>query len=133
MKLAKVLAILATGSLGVVAALATVASADDDPAKNITLSAKRDAGKLGIKITPAEHWYVNSEYPIKCTLTSTGTLGKAELKKEDAAYVDAGKPGKAKEVSFNTTADKAVEGECKLVICSDNSCSSPFKVPVKSN
>lgn len=133
MKLASALAALAAGSFAVVAALSTVASADDDPAKNVTLSAKREAGKLGIKITPVDHWYVNSEYPIKCTLTSSGTLGKAELKKEDAAYVDAGKPGKAKEVSFSTTADKAVEGECKLVICSDNSCSSPFKIPVKSN
>jgi hypothetical protein len=135
MKLASLFATFALGSFGVVASLATIATADDDPAKNVTIEAKRDAGKVTIKIKPADHWYVNSEYPLKCSLkiADGGTLEKAELKKEDGQYTDAGKPGKAKDVTFKTGADKAVSGECKMVLCSDNSCSSPFKVPVQSN
>lgn len=122
---------LALGSLG----LGAPAEAGDDPASNVTLEAKRDGGKLGIKLTPAATWYINSDFPIKCTLTiaAGGVLEKAELVKADAKFTDSGKPGKAKDVSFSVGADKAVEGECKLVICSDASCSPPFKVPVKSN
>jgi len=135
MKLASLFAAFAVGSFGVVASLAAVASADDDPSTHVTIEAKRDAGKLTIKITPAEHYYVNADYPLKCTLTIAdgGKLGKSELTKADGAYTDAGKPGKAKAVTFTTDADKAVTGECKMVLCQDTSCSAPFKSPVKSN
>ena len=112
-----------------------VAGADDDPAKNVKVEAKRDGGRLSLTIKPADSWYINTDFPLKCTLkvADGGKLDKSELGKGDAKFEDSGKAGKAKSVSFSTGADKAVDGECKLVICSDSSCSSPFKIPVKSN
>ena len=42
--------------------------------------------------------YVNSEYPLKIALTAKdgGTLGKAELTKDDGKYVPSDHEGKAK-------------------------------------
>ncbi len=79
--------------------------------------------------------YVNTEYDLKCTLAieSGGALGKTELRKADAKFEDAGKPGKAKSATLKTSANKIVSGDCKIVACTDNSCSSPFKVAFKSN
>ena len=79
--------------------------------------------------------YVNKDYPIKCTLkiADGGKLEKTELVKADAKYEDAAKEGKAKSVSFSVGADKAVDAECKLVVCTDATCSAPFKVTGKSN
>lgn len=135
MKIGFALVALALTSLGLGASPASNAEAGDDPASNVTLAATRAAGKVSIKLTPAASWYINSDYPIKCTLTiaAGGTLEKAELVKADATFTASGKEGKAKDASFSVGADKEVSGECKLVICSDTSCSPPFKLPVKSN
>jgi hypothetical protein len=81
-------------------------------------------------------FYVNTEYLLKCSLKikDGGTLEKAELKKENAKYDEvSGKTGKAKSATFSVGADKSVEGSCKVVVCTDNSCSSPFKVAFSSN
>ena len=128
---------LALGTLGLVGALAASgsATAEEDYEKTVTIEAKRAGGKLDIVIQPKAGWYVNTEFNLKCKLKATdgGKVGKAELSKDDAKFVDAGKPGKAKSATLSTEADKPVEGECKLVTCSDNACSSPFKVAIKSN
>lgn len=133
MKTGFALAALALGAF--VATLSSPVAADEDYAKKVTIEAKRDAGKLAIKIAPVTDWYVNAEYPLKCTLkvADGGKVEKSELAKADGKYEESGKAGKAKSVSFSLAADKAVEGECKLVVCSDNACSSPFKVAFKSN
>lgn len=96
----------------------------DNAAKKATIVAKGTDDKT----------YVNTEYPIKCSVTiaSGGKLEKAELTKADAVFEPAGKDGKAKSATFKVGADKAVEGKCKLVACSDNACSSPFEVSFKS-
>jgi hypothetical protein len=137
MKLGFALAALALGGLTASVSVSSSVGADEatDYAKKVRVAAKRDAGKLSIKLVPDSTWFINTEYPIKCTLkvADGGKLDKAELKKDDAKFEESGKAGKAKSVSFETRADKAVEGECKLVICTESSCSSPFKVAVKSN
>ncbi len=134
MKTASILAALGIGAAALCLAASPVA-ADEDYSKKVQVEAKRAEGKLGIKLSPVSGWYINKDYPTKCTLkiAEGGTLEKAELKKEDAQFEDAGKEGKAKSVSFSVGADKAVEGECKLVVCSDESCSSPFKVSLKAD
>ena len=132
MKLGFALAALTLGAM----TLSTSLGAEEDYAKQVTVSAKRDAGKLALTLKPSKDGlYVNKDYPIKCTLkiADGGKLEKTELVKADAKYEDAGKEGKAKSVSFSVGADKTVETECKLVVCTDATCSAPFKVTGKSN
>ena len=107
---------------------ATVEAKLDAKAKKVTLTIK-GKGPIGNDAV-----YVNTDYPLKCNLKikDGGKLDKAELKKDDAKFEDAGKPGKAKSATFTVGADKPVEGECKLVVCTDKSCSSPFKVSFTS-
>ncbi len=134
MKLGFALGTLALGAMTL--ALPGTLGAEEDYAKSLSVEAKRDGGKLKLKLKPTKDGlYVNKDYPIKCTLkiADGGKLGKAELAKGDATYEDAGKEGKAKSVSFSTDADKAVDAECKLVVCTDATCSAPFKVSGKSN
>ena len=133
MKLGFALAALA---LGAMTTLSGSLGAEEDYAKEVTVEAKRDGGKLKLTLKPKKDGlYVNKDYPIKCSLkiADGGKLEKTELAKADAKYEDAGKEGKAKSVSFSTGADKAVDAECKLVVCTDATCSAPFKVTGKSN
>jgi hypothetical protein len=133
MKLGFALAALA---LGAMTTLSGSLGAEEDYAKDVTVEAKRDGGKLKLTLKPKKDGlYVNKDYPIKCSLkiADGGKLEKTELAKADAKYEDAGKEGKAKSVSFSTGADKAVDAECKLVVCTDATCSAPFKVTGKSN
>jgi hypothetical protein len=127
----------ALGALGLVGALASTRSAvaEEDFAATVKIEGKREGGKLAINIQPKEGWFVNTEYNFKCTLKAAegGKIEKSELTKADAKLVDSGKPGKAKSASFSIAAEGVVEGECKLVTCSDNACSSPFKTSFKSN
>jgi hypothetical protein len=133
----KIGSVVALASLGLVGALSAsgIAVAEEDFASTVKIEAKREGGKLAINIQPKDGWYVNTEFKLKCTLKAAegGKLEKAELTKDDAKFVDAGKPGKAKSASFSVGAEGKVEGECKLVTCSDNACSSPFKTSFKSN
>ncbi len=127
---------LGTLALGAMLSFSGYLSAEEDLAKDISVDAKRDGGKLKLSLKPKKDGlYINKDYPIKCTLkiADGGKLEKTELGKSDASYEDAGKEGKAKSVSFSTGADKAVEAECKLVACTDSTCSAPFKVSAKSN
>jgi hypothetical protein len=133
MKIASVVAALAFGVLG--ATFTSPVAADEDYVTKVKVEAKRADGKLGLKLASVDGWYINKDFPIKCTLkiAEGGKLEKEELKKDDAKFEDAGKEGKAKSVSFSVAADKAVTGECKLVVCSESACSAPFKVPVKAD
>lgn len=127
---------LGTLALGAMLSFSGSIGAEEDYAKDVAVEAKRDAGKLKLTLKPKKDGlYVNKDYPIKCTLkiAEGGKLEKTELVKADAKYEDAGKEGKAKSVSFSTGADKAVDAECKLVVCTDSTCSAPFKVTGKSN
>jgi hypothetical protein len=131
-------AVFATLVLGT-ACLVSSATAEESLDGKAAIEAKLDAkaGKVNITVRgKGDGVYVNKEFGIKCSLKikDGGKLEKAELKKEDAKYEDApGKTGKAKSVSFTVGADKQIEGECKVVACSDSSCSSPFKVSFASN
>jgi hypothetical protein len=133
MKIASVVAALAFGVLG--ATLTSPVAADEDYATKVKVEAKRAEGKLGLKLSSVDGWYINKDFPTKCTLkiAEGGKLEKEELKKDDGKFEDAGKEGKAKSVSFSVGADKAVTGECKLVVCSDSACSAPFKVQIKAD
>ncbi len=136
MKLGFALATIALGAASTVLTASDTVTADEDYAAKVTVEAKRASGKLGLKLKTVPDWYINKDYPLKCALkvADGGRLGKTELVKADAKFEDvAGKEGKAKSVSFSTDADKVVEGDCKIVVCSDTACSSPFKVTVKSN
>lgn len=127
---------LAALTLGAMTTLSGSLGAEEDYAKEVTVDAKRDGGKLKLTLKPKKDGlYVNKDYPIKCTLkiADGGKLEKSELVKADAKYEDAGKEGKAKSVTFSTGADKVVDAECKLVVCTDATCSAPFKVTGKSN
>jgi hypothetical protein len=118
-----------------VAAAATAAFsvwAEDSLESKMGATATLAGGKLTLVLKGKEGGvYVNTEYPFKCTvkIADGGKLEKSELTKADAKFEDAGKPGKAKSATFVTGADKPVTGECKLVVCSDSACSSPFKLP----
>jgi len=129
MKIAFVFAAIAVGTFGISSAVAQGEALETKGVVTATRDAKTN--KVKIVLTGADaKVYVNKDYSMKCTLTiaSGGTLGKAELKKEDAVFVDAaGKTGKATSATFSTGADKAVSGECKFVVCTDTACSSPFK------
>ena len=129
-------------------ALLPTAVADDAASLDgrATVEAKLDAKSKKLTLTvkgkgPVEHKgskedvYVNKDYPLKCNLKikDGGKLDKAELKKDDAKFEDAGHAGKAKSATFTVGADKSVEGECKLVVCTVSRCSSPFKVSFTSN
>ena len=116
-------------------ALVGVSAVSDASAENFTdhftVVAKNDGGKLTVDIASKDGWYVNTEYPMKLTLTAPDgvKLGKSELKKEDAKLEGTEKKGKAKKASFSTTAsaDKPVSGKYKIVVCSDKTCSPPLK------
>jgi len=139
MKIRLALATLALGAIATTTVLSS-AVAEESLDGKATITAKLDAKtkKATIVIKGKEDGiYVNKEYPLKCDLTikDGGTLEKAKLTKDDATYEDAGKgkEGKAKTATFKVGADKPIEGECKLVVCSVGSCSAPFKVKFSSN
>jgi hypothetical protein len=101
-------------------------------------SAKFDAkaGKATITIKPTgDGVYLNSEYGLKCNVKAKdgGKVDKSELKKADATYDASDKPGKAKSATLTVGADKGVEGDCKVTVCSGEACSSPFKINFSSN
>ncbi len=105
-----------------------------------TITAKLDAKAKKATIViqgKGDGVYVNKEYPLKCevTIKDGGKLEKATLGKDDATYEDAGKDkvGKAKSATLKVGADKPIEGECKVVVCTTGSCSAPFKVKFASN
>ena len=129
---------LALSALGATTVLST-AVAEESLDGKATVDAKLDASAKQLSLVVkgvGEGVYVNTEYPLKCSLKikDGGTLEKAELKKENAKYDEvSGKTGKAKSATFSVGADKSVEGSCKVVVCTDNSCSSPFKVAFSSN
>ena len=132
MKIGLALSALAFGAL-----TASSVVADEKLESKMGVKATLDAAKKSASIVAKgidDKTYVNTEYPIKCSVTiaSGGKLEKAELTKADAVFESAGKEGKAKSATFKVGADKAIEGKCKLVACSDNACSSPFEVTFKS-
>jgi hypothetical protein len=114
-----------------------VAEESLDGKAKITATLDAKTKKATIVITGEKDGiYVNKEYPLKCDLTikDKGTLEKAQLTKSDATYEDAGKgkEGKAKSATLKVGADKPIEGECKVVVCTVGSCSAPFKVKFAS-
>jgi len=115
------------------------AVADEALEGKATADAKLDAkaGKATLVLKgKGDGVYINKDYGLKCSVKAKdgGKVDKSELKKEDATYESvADKPTKAKSATFTVGADKAIEGECKLVVCTDTSCSSPFKVSITSN
>jgi hypothetical protein len=131
-------AALALGAFAITASSSTSATADEPLESKIVIEAKLDAKEKKATIVLKGKdggTYINKDYPAKCTVSIAegGKLEKTELKKEDGKYEDAGKEGKAKSLTFSVGADKSISGECKLVACTDSSCSSPFKVSFKSN
>jgi hypothetical protein len=128
---------LAALAFGTVTALASSGVADDKLENKMGVKATLDAtakkATIVLKGTD-DKTYVNTEYGTKCSVTiaSGGKLEKAELVKADATFEPSGKDGKAKSATFKVGADKAIEGKCKVVACTDNSCSSPFEVTFKS-
>lgn len=134
MKIRFALAALALGTTALLPSALAEESLDGKAVVEAKLDAKAKKLTLTVK-GKGDGVYVNKDYPLKCTLKAKdgGKVDKAELKKEDAKYEDvSGKAGKAKSATFTTGADKAVEGECKVVVCSDSACSSPFKVKFTS-
>lgn len=134
MKSRFVFAVLAAAMTTVVSSALAEESLEGKATVDATLDAK--AGQVTIVLHGAsEGIYVNEEYALKCSVRSRegGRVDKPELRKDDAKYESvADKPGKAKSATFTVGADKAVEGECKLVVCTTTACSSPFKVPFSS-
>ncbi len=109
-------------------------SLDGKAKVDATFDAK--AGKATLVIHgDGEGVYVNQDFTLKCALRGKdgGRVDKAELSKDDATYEASDKPGKAKSATLTVGADKGVEGECKLVVCTATACSSPFKVSFASN
>jgi hypothetical protein len=128
---------LAALAFGAVTALSGSVVADEKLESKMGVKATLDATAKKATIVAKgtdDKTYVNTEYPIKCSVTiaSGGKLEKAELTKADATFEPAGKEGKAKSATFKVGADKAIEGKCKMVACSDTACSSPFEVTFKS-
>jgi hypothetical protein len=106
------------------------ARADDDFSTQFVVTATQSGGKLNINIKPAnDSVYVNSEYPLKIALTAKdgGTLGKAELTKDDGKYVPSDHEGKAKSVTFSVDSSKGASGDGKLVMCKVDACGNPTK------
>lgn len=137
MKIGFAFAALGLGAFATTAALSLTATAEEPLEKRVVVEAKLDAkaGKASIVLKGIDGAYINKDFPIKCdvTIAEGGKLEKAQLTKDDAKFEDSGKEGKAKSASFSVGADKSISGECKLVACSESSCSSPFKLPFKSN
>jgi hypothetical protein len=127
----------AAAAVALILAASALGLAQDTLESKMGATATFDAGtkKLTLVLKGKESGiYVNTEYPLKCTLKieDGGTLEKAEVRVADAKLEDAGKPGKAKSATFILGADKHVSGECKMVACSESGCSSPFKLPFSS-
>ena len=120
-------------------ALLSSAVAEESLDGKATVEAKLDAkaGKATIVIKgKSDGIYVNEDFGLKCSVKAKdgGKVDKAELKNEDAKYESvADKPGKAKSATLTVGADKGIEGECKVVICTTTACSSPQKVSYSSN
>jgi hypothetical protein len=129
------LAALALGTTVMIPA--AVAQESLDGKATITATQGKD-GKVTVVLKGAESKdkiYVNKSYPIKCSLKAKdgGKLDKNEIKKDDLKFEDAaGKEGKANSATFSVAADKGIDGECKMVVCTDNACSSPFTVKFAS-
>ena len=118
-------------------ALLSSAVAEESLDGKAMVEAKVSAGKATIVIKgKSDGIYVNEDFGLKCSVKAKdgGKVDKAELKKEDAKYESvADKPGKAKSATLTVGADKGIEGECKVVICTTTACSSPQKVSYSSN
>jgi hypothetical protein len=129
---------LAALALGTTSVLSS-AVADETLEGKATIDAKLDAKASKVTVVikgKGDGVYLNKEYALKCSLKAkdSGKLDKTEIKKEDATYEAVpDKAGKAKSATFTVGADKGLEGDCKMVVCTDNSCSSPFKVSFTSN
>ncbi|NUP07069.1 MAG: hypothetical protein HOW73_13525 [Polyangiaceae bacterium] len=132
MKIRPAIVALVIGSVAVVPTALAEESLDGKAVGEATVK----DGKATIVIKGASDGiYVNKDYPIKCSVKSKGNgkLDKHALKKEDAKYEDvAGKAGKARSVTLGVGATGAIEGSCKVVVCTDNACSSPFAVDFAS-
>ncbi len=131
-------AALALGAFAITASSSTSATADEPLESRVSIESKLDAkaGKVNITLKGKDAAvYINTDYSLKCDLkvADGGKLDKAQVVKADAKFEDSGKTGKAKSATFSVTADKAVSGECKLVACTDSSCSSPFKQSFTGN
>lgn len=133
MKIRLALAALVLGTLGATTVL-TSAIAEESLDGKAAVEAQLDAKskKLTVTLKGKESGiYVNKEYPVKCSLKikDGGKLSKAEVTKDDLKYEDvSGEPTKAKTAKFVVDADKQVDGECKMVVCTKSACSAPQKV-----
>jgi len=123
-------------ALGLAASVAFVteaprsAQADDDFSNQATVTATQNGKKVDIVIKPSkDKLYINSEYPLKISLTAKGggTVSKDKLGKDDGTYVPSDHEGKAKSVSFTVDAPSGLSGEAKLVVCSLDGCGNPTK------
>ena len=114
-----------TFSIGLGVAVAQEASIES----RMTAKASFDAASktLTLKLQgSADKVYVNTEYPGKCTFN--GGASKSEVLLKDATLEDSGKAGKAKSATWKLAADKQATGECKIVACTTDACSAPFKI-----
>jgi hypothetical protein len=105
------------------------ASADEDWAKHLKVSATSKGGTVRIVAEGNDGWFVNTQFPFKLTLKGAD---KPELGKGDAK-LEGEKDGKAKRAVFEAKADGKVEGTYKIVVCSANACSPPLKGSFASN
>lgn len=129
------IALAAAACLATTAVFST-AIADEALEGKATATAKVESGKATIVVKPSgDGVYLNQDYALKCNVKAKdgGKVDKSELKKDDASYEASGKAGKAKSATFTVGADKGVEGDCKVVVCMDEKCSSPFKINFSSN
>ncbi|MEQ9497694.1 MAG: hypothetical protein RIT81_12570 [Deltaproteobacteria bacterium] len=114
----------------IVLALAPEARAEDwANAFEIGESSAADTVVITVRPTRDGH-YVNADYPTKLTLAAKGTvLSKTTLRRDDARFVDAGLPGKAKRATFSVGAkgDGTIEVTYKLTVCTAKACSPPLK------
>lgn len=127
-------AALALGAFAITATSSDLATAEEAKLESrvgvkSSLDAKTGKATILVKGTD-DAVYVNTDYNIKCDLkiADGGTLEKAQVTKSDARFEASGKEGKAKSATFTVGADKAVSGSCKMVVCTDSSCSNPFSV-----
>ncbi len=97
-----------------------------------TLDVGQASGKAGektsakIKITPADGYHMNGDFPTSLTLEAPAdvTLAKAKLKKADLKGFDEHKGGSFEvEMTPQTAGKHTVSGKLKFAICNESSCS----------
>ncbi|MEQ8280552.1 MAG: hypothetical protein RKU31_43165 [Deltaproteobacteria bacterium] len=118
-------------ALVLIAVLSASEARAEDWANAFEIGASSDADTVVITVRPTrDGHYVNADYPTKLTLASTGTtLSKTTLRRDDARFVDAGLPGKAKRATFSVGAkgDGTITVTYKLTVCTSKACSPPLK------